>query len=180
MAYTPVPSVVTGQVYSASNYNTYVKGNFDAISAQIAALPALASLYPIGCIYATTVPTNPAAVLGFGTWAAFGAGRVLLGAGTSDAAYAAGDTGGESNHTLLATEMPTHTHVQNGHNHLYDKTTIHADGATEVSGSGYNSVYGNAGVNTNNVIAVNQNTGGGGAHNNLPPYVVVYFWRRTA
>lgn len=31
MSYTTVPSVVTGQTYSAANYNTYVKGNLDAL-----------------------------------------------------------------------------------------------------------------------------------------------------
>jgi hypothetical protein len=31
MAYTTVPSVVTGQTYSAANYNTYVKDNINAL-----------------------------------------------------------------------------------------------------------------------------------------------------
>jgi hypothetical protein len=180
MAYTPVPSVVTGQTYSASNYNTYVKGNFDALSAQIAALPPISGIFPIGCIYVTTVATNPASVLGFGTWTAFGAGRTLVGVGTSDAAYAAGATGGESKHVLLATEMPSHTHVQTGHMHTYISNTLHTDGAIDVPMSGYNNVYGNSTISSGSTTAVNQNTGGGLSHNNLPPYIVVYFWKRIA
>ena len=41
-----------------------------------------ASLYPVGSIYMASVSTNPSTLLGFGTWSAYGAGRVLIGAGT--------------------------------------------------------------------------------------------------
>ena len=41
-----------------------------------------ALLFPIGSLYTATVSTNPNTLLGFGTWSAFGAGRVLIGAGT--------------------------------------------------------------------------------------------------
>lgn len=39
-------------------------------------------IFPVGAIYTATVSTNPVTLLGFGTWTAFGAGRVLIGAGT--------------------------------------------------------------------------------------------------
>lgn len=74
-------------------------------------------VYPVGSIYISTVSTNPATLFGAGTWAAFGAGRVLVGVGTSDQAFAAGATGGASNHTLTEAQMPSHTHTQNSHNH---------------------------------------------------------------
>lgn len=41
-----------------------------------------ALLFPIGSLYTATVSTNPATLLGFGTWSAYGQGRVLIGAGT--------------------------------------------------------------------------------------------------
>jgi hypothetical protein len=47
----------------------------------------LADVYPVGCIYTTIVPTNPATVFSFGTWAAFGAGRVLVGLSDGDADF---------------------------------------------------------------------------------------------
>src|SRR5690349_19835954 len=39
---------------------------------------SLSNVYPVGCIYTTTVSTNPATVFGFGTWAAYGSGRCLV------------------------------------------------------------------------------------------------------
>lgn len=55
----------------------------------------LAEVYPVGCIYTSTVSTNPATVFGFGTWAAFGAGRVLVGVDSGDADFdTAEETGG--------------------------------------------------------------------------------------
>ena len=46
---------------------------------------AFQGAYPVGSIYLNaSVATNPATLFGFGTWTAFGAGRVLLGAGTTN------------------------------------------------------------------------------------------------
>ena len=137
------------------------------------------AIYPVGCIFTSTLSSNPVGDLGFGTWIAFGAGRVLVGAGTSDATYTAGATGGESNHTLNATEMPVHTHIQNAHQHISGE-----DGkwfAPWVSGSSEYNLRTNGAANLGvAATATNQNAGGGGAHNNMPPYVVVYMWKRTA
>lgn len=41
-------------------------------------------MFPVGAIYSSTVSTNPGTSLGFGTWTAFGAGKVLIGNGVSD------------------------------------------------------------------------------------------------
>jgi len=122
----------------------------------------LAFIYPIGCIYTTIVATNPATVFGFGTWVAFGDGRVLVGNGTSDAAYAAGATGGESTHTLITAEMPAHTHPIK-----FGTGAAYADGGPRYTSGTSETV-------------TSESTGGGGAHNNLQPYIVVYFWKRTA
>ena len=73
----------------------------------------LPNIYPVGCIYTETTGVNPGITFGFGTWSAFGQGRVLVGNGSSDQAFAAGATGGESNHILTSTEMPSHVHHQN-------------------------------------------------------------------
>jgi hypothetical protein len=61
------------------------------------------TLFPVGAIYTATVATNPGTLLGFGTWTAFGAGRVLIGAGTGGGGtYTAGSTGGSKDATLVS------------------------------------------------------------------------------
>lgn len=139
----------------------------------------LQAVYPVGAIYIETTGTNPATTFGFGTWAAHGSGRTMIGVGTSDQAFAAGATGGESNHTLTSAEMPSHTHVQDAHSHTYNAQSLD----NSAGGSNQPMVKDQTAdrtPSTNNVTAVNQNTGGGGTHNTLPPYIVTYFWKRTA
>lgn len=130
---------------------------------------ALAAIYPVGCIYTETTGVNPGTTFGFGTWIAFGGGRVMVGNGTSDQAFTAGATGGESNHTLTSTEMPSHNHGQR-----YPTGTGSAYyGGLSNAINQYSATTGEAALTTDNV-------GGGAAHNNLQPYIVVYFWERTA
>jgi len=121
----------------------------------------ISTAYPVGSIYLSTVSTNPATLLGIGTWVAFGAGRMLLGNGGG---YTAGDTGGAATHTLTEAEMPAHTHV-----------VAHVNGNNTVNGSGN---VGTAGGYASNKTS--NSTGGGAAHNNMPPYIVVYMFNRVA
>ena len=84
----------------------------------------LALAYPIGSIYIAVVSTNPATLLGFGTWSAFGTGRTLVGIDTGDTDFdVVEETGGAKTVTLTSTEMPSHTHVQDVHTHIQDAHT---------------------------------------------------------
>lgn len=119
----------------------------------------LQAVYPVGSIYVNkTVATNPATLLGFGTWAAL-EGRVLVGKASSGTFVAAGGTGGEETHVLTTPEMPAHVHSVTG------------GGA---SGGGSNYYVGNGGGYSMNTAS----TGGDGAHNNLQPYLIAYMWER--
>ena len=130
---------------------------------------ALAALHPVGSIYINaTSSTNPGTLLGFGTWTAFGAGKVMVGLDSTDTDFdTAEETGGAKTHTLTTDEMPAHTH-----SHTDDRTF---QLGTAASGSG-------VATNTSNVAQsrTTGSTGGGNAHNNLQPYVVVDMWKRTA
>lgn len=44
----------------------------------------LKKIYPVGSLCITTVSTNPGTEFGFGTWTAFGAGKVLVGLDSAD------------------------------------------------------------------------------------------------
>lgn len=146
--------------------------------------------FPIGYILISTVNTNPSTFLGYGTWSAFGAGRVIVGLNASDTDFdVAEETGGAKTHTLTTAEMPSHTHVQDAHTHTQNSFapriinsgtagTVGVQGASAASNANASNAATTA--TNQNATATNQNTGGGGAHNNLQPYIVAYFWKRTA
>jgi len=69
---------------------------------------ALQAVYPVGSVYINaSVTTNPLTLLGFGTWAEIGAGRVLVGQDTGDALFdVMGETGGSKDAIVV-----THTHT---------------------------------------------------------------------
>lgn len=117
--------------------------------------------YPVGAIYLSVTDVNPAALFG-GTWERIG-GRFLLGA---DSTYAAGSTGGEAKHTLTVDEMPRHNHEIDNLNASGSATPFMTVQAQDKRGFGGN-------VQT-------MYAGGGKAHNNMPPYLAVYMWKRTA
>jgi microcystin-dependent protein len=161
---------------------------------------------PVGFVFISTVATNPATLLGYGTWNAAGAGRVLVGIGAAPFDVP-GATLGEVNHTLTTPEIPAHTHVQNAHGHaVTDPThnhtqnafaprilnsgtagTVGVQGASAASNAAASNAATTAtnqaaatGVSVNNQTAVNQNAGGDGAHNNVQPSLVVYMFERVA
>ena len=74
----------------------------------------LQAVYPVGSIYVNaSVDTNPATLLGFGTWIAFGEGRVMVGQDTGDTDFdTLGETRGAKTHTLTTGEIPAHTHAK--------------------------------------------------------------------
>ena len=117
------------------------------------------SIYPVGAIYLSTSATNPATLFG-GTWQRI-QDRFLLCAGTT---YAAGSEGGEAEHTLTVEEMPRHQHTVSSYRNAgggsSTRGAVDAQSSKPVINTGYE--------------------GGGSAHNNMPPYLAVYAWRRTA
>jgi len=141
---------------------------------------ALAAAYPVGSIYINaTSATNPATLLGFGTWTAFGAGRVMVGLDAGNAAFdTAEETGGSANATLVS-----HTHTATvtdpGHSHVI-QTTINLQGGS----NGPNVFGGGSPVSTQTattgITVANSTEGSSSTNANLQPYIVVYMWKRTA
>ena len=122
-------------------------------------------IYPIGSIYISVNSTSPSTLFG-GTWQRI-EDVFLLGASSTSQKDVAGDTGGEETHTLTINEMPTHNHA------------AWLNGGGSASGYGLDYTYTNEyrSYDGNDII---DNRGGGQAHNNMPPYLVVYMWKRTA
>jgi len=142
-------------------------------------------LYPVGSLYYnSSVTTNPATLLGFGTWTAFGAGRVPVGYNASSTLFdTLEETGGSADaitvsHTHTATSTSTVTDP--GHNHT----------AARFSGG---SSTGVGSVDTDNSTLTSTNTtgitvattttvdsaGSSGTNANYQPYITVAIWKRT-
>ena len=138
-------------------------------------LITLADVYPVGSIYINAaVATNPATLLGFGTWVAFGAGRVMVGIDASQTEFdTLGEESGSKTHQLTEAELPSHFHLSG---YGADATPRH--GTTGSLPSVRIDNDGNAFFSTS--AAHTSSVGSGTAHNNLQPYIVVYMWRRTA
>ena len=163
--------------------------------------PNQGQAWPVGSIFIAAVSTNPATLLGYGTWSRYAHGRVLVGLDEEDVAFdTLEETGGSKTHTLTTSEIPVHNHgvTDPGHSHgITDPGHFHRQRRLAGAGSaGHNA--GGASDNTQasatetetntTGITVNSattgittnNAGGGGAHNNLQPYIAVYMWKRTA
>lgn len=159
---------------------------YDSFSNAVVWLPAdfnsALSNYPIGSIYLSVNSTSPASLFG-GSWTQI-KDCFLLSAGSS---YSAGSTGGAATHTLTTNEMPSHRH-DIGLNDSTDgpgqrqgdppaAVTCGFDETTTFSGNGY---LCDRPVTEYRSTVLLANTGGGGAHNNMPPYLVVYCWKRVS
>jgi hypothetical protein len=156
--------VVTAATATAGT-NTNQVATTAFVTAAITAATINALVYPVGSIYMNAnVATNPATLLGFGTWEAYAEGRVPVGKASSGTFNTLNATGGAETHTLSIAEMPAHTHSSHDSNHT--RTPDSTDSTSDEYGE-YHS------ANTGS-------TGGGNAHNNLQPYIVVYMWKRTA
>ena len=136
-----------------------------------------AAAYPVGAIFTTTtVYADSAAVvaaIGGTTWVAFGGGKVLVGLDSGDSDFdTVNETGGSKtpttgSHTLTTSEIPSHSHT-----------------LTTGSGGGGVTVQTSMGTAAGAGSTSTGSTGGGGGHthtgNAVQPYIVVYFWKRTA
>jgi hypothetical protein len=150
---------------------------------QAARTATLEAVYPVGSIYTNaTNNTNPGTLLGFGTWTAFGAGRVMVGFNASDPLFdSAEETGGSKDAVVVShTHTATSTVSDPGHLHGNGRTRTASDdggwgaGGTTVGG-GTNSAT--TGITVSTSVA---STGSSGTNANLQPYITVYMWKRTA
>jgi hypothetical protein len=180
--FTGTPTLPTGTVAvtQANGSNTTTIATTAFVQA------AIALLYPVGSIYTNaSVSTNPATLLGFGTWTAFGAGRVMVGFDSSNALFdTAEETGGSADAiTVSHTHTATSTVTDGGHNHFIGNTGSGIGNA----GGGNASVIGAAqtvatttattGITVATTVA---STGSSGTNANYQPYITVYMWKRTA
>ena len=177
----------------AGAQNKFLRGDGTWADAKMSTKELVDILYPVGHIYMSTNSANPGTLFPGTTWEAYAQGRVLIGAGTGTDSrsekktFTAGSTGGEYNHQLTVGELAVH-----GHNATISTSGNHSHGIQTGNNTDvpYNMVSTQAKINNTtrytreagnhaHTITIS-NTGSSAAHNNLPPYITVYYWIRTA
>lgn len=151
----------------------------------------LQHLYPVGSIYINAgVSTNPATLFGFGTWVAFGAGRVMVGLNGSDTLFDSLEETGGSKDAVVVSHTHTATSTVTDPGHFHNGPT--ADEFKSYGDSGIVS-NGPSGLRSTDTIGTTQtkitgvtvattvgSTGSSGTNANLQPYITVAMWKRTA
>lgn len=155
----PVQLVVTSE---GMKYRSEVGGSLIAVPGSMQMSDVINAIYPVGSIYMSINNTDPGTLFTGTTWTQL-KDRFLLGAGDT---YSGGNTGGAATVTLTVDQIPSHTHSY---------SIANQGGYIGQTTSPYDSyrLYGTSSTNTGS-------KGGGQAHNNMPPYLVVYMWKRTA
>lgn len=181
-----LPTGTTGVTQSTSDDSTklattaFVQDIADAIKN---------ALYPVGSIYTnSSVSTNPGTLLGFGTWVAFGAGRVMVGFNASNSLFdTAEETGGSADAVVVShSHTATSTVTDPGHDHstaLYYRPHSASGSAQSYAQNttGFGSQISTNSNTTGVTVATSISTTGSSATNaNYQPYITVYMWKRTA
>ena len=125
----------------------------------------LLAAHPVGSVYQSTVDTSPESLFG-GTWEEI-RDVFLLAAGTRTA----GNAGGEETHTLTVSEMPSH-----GHRMCISGYVLNYNSDAILNASAVETDLPHTAIGNLNIIG----NGGNAAHNNMPPYLTIYMWKRTA
>ena len=174
-----LPTGTTAVTQSSSDSST-------AVATTAFVQSVLSALYPVGSVYTNaSSSTNPATLLGFGTWTAFGAGRVMVGFDSGNALFdTAEETGGSADAiTVSHTHTATSTVTDSGHSHTFSTNVLGQSGSS--AGVGWTGgsqplVSGTQSATTGITVATtNASTGSSGTNANYQPYITVYMWKRT-
>ncbi len=179
--FTGTPTLPTGTIATTQTAGN----NTTAIATTAFVQAAIALLHPVGSIYINaTNSTNPATLLGFGTWTAFGAGRVMVGFDSSNALFdTAEETGGSADAiTVSHTHTATTTSTDSGHTHTQDAYNQPGIGNAGGGGARVTNIGGTTGTGFASITSTTTvaSAGSSGTNANYQPYITVYMWKRTA
>ena len=173
--FTGTPTLPTGTIAVTQSNGS----NTTTIATTAFVQAAIALLYPVGSIYTNaSVSTNPATLLGFGTWTAFAGGKVMVGFDSSNALFdTAGEEGGSADAIVVS-----HTHAITDAGHTHTANTGNLAGARFAEGNlGFPRETNNTTTTSTATTGITINTAGAsGTNANYQPYITVYMWKRTA
>lgn len=176
---------------------------------RIGGVTGLAEAFPVGAVFVSVSDTNPASMLGYGTWQAFGAGRVLVGVDASDADFDAPEaTGGAKTVAAAGSNAGTTVDAHASHTHTYTDVVNHTHPVSQLSSaagaltgftvdttmdtpltatdittgnpSGGVATGTTAGPDATLTHASHTHAFTGTATSVVQPFIAVYFWKRTA
>ena len=176
--FTGTPTLPTGTISVTQSYGN----STTAIATTAFVQAALQLLYPVGTIYTNaTSSTNHATSLGFGTWTAFGAGRVMVGFNSGNALFDTAEETGGSADAIVVSHTHTATVTDPSHSHTTLPLASAAGGASaaNTTTSGLTAVTSTSSQVTG-ISVSNSTTGSSGTNANYQPYITVYMWKRTA
>lgn len=141
------------------------------------------AMYPVGSVYITYNNVNPGTFLG-GTWVQFGQGRTLIGQGTGNdgstsMSFTANSTGGSYKHNHIYGIKVNEYYSATSNLGVRKPDGSWQGGIRDGTGHAYFnncSQAGNKELNTD-TYKIESNTSNSGT---IQPYIVVFFWRRTA
>ena len=174
IAWATLPTMPTGDIVGTTDTQTLTNKTIDGNNNTITNVGG-GEAFPVGSVFISVVATNPGTLLGYGTWAAFAQGRMLIGLNSSDTDFdTVEETGGAKTHSLTTAELASHNHTQNAHTHTQNAHThtqnSHSHtakvqwGATDSqnrrpeTGAGNYAGTGASDGSVNGTVATNQNT----------------------
>jgi len=184
---TDVPVADGGTGASSHTSGNFLKGaGTSAITSQTPASLAAeigALLFPVGSYYTNeTNATNPATLLGFGTWVAV-QNRMIVGKGSGTFATAGATGGAETkdiSHTHpLSSDGQARIELLGSGSLLSDQVTASSWDWNERLSSTY-SAGSNPGRTKGSSLTGNTDSAGSATQNVMNPYIVAYIWKRTA
>jgi len=179
---TGTPTLPTGTIATTQSAGN----NTTAVATTAFVQAAIATLYPVGSIYINaTSSTNPATLLGFGTWTAFGAGRVMVGFDSGNSLFDTAEETGGSADAITVSHTHTATSTDSGHTHTYSgnvnqTTFLYSAGGGNPGLGQPEKASSTTNSSTANISTTISTTGSSGTNANYQPYITVYMWKRTA
>jgi len=157
-------------------------GWMEALNELVTTVAGTAGYIPVGGVFIAVVDTDPNTLLGYGTWSAIGAGRVLVGQDTGDADYdVLEETGGSKSHTHSTPahkhEMPIGYASAGAEYAIADTATT---GSSGITGSGRWSYTTSGSVSLTLYETFVDGSSTSGSTDNPMAYIVVKIWKRTA
>jgi hypothetical protein len=150
---------------------------------------ASSEAYPVGAVFIAIVDTNPATLLGYGTWAAIATGQTIVGFNASDNDFNTTEkTGGaktvaSANQTFTGTPssvVVNHTHNTTVYVGTTDGTYGTFDSSSTTPGTSKVLASDNPSANGAATYTPAGTLAAGAATSVVQPYFTVYMWKRTA